>query len=146
MIRFLQTVLFAGSFLLLVCGPILADDQCRPEAGAQGMPSTTQLAMNECAKKIWLYEDRLLNESYARALKAHRGVELSAMRDMQRSWIKFRDKTCLFVIGGTWRGHNTMRPMVYHLCMHDMSKTQRGFLDGKLKQMCDQGIDSACAK
>ncbi len=108
------------------------------------MPDTTQLAMNQCAKAVWQFEDRLLNESYARALKSHRGVELSAMRDMQRSWIKFRDKTCLFVIGGTWRGHDTTRPMMYHLCMHDMSNTQRSFIESKLKLQCDLGIETAC--
>jgi uncharacterized protein YecT (DUF1311 family) len=141
---------YLGCLLLAVslsaASTSFAGDDCEKSLGNEGLPATTQTAMSFCAAEQWKFQDNLLNETYARAAATYQGVELNSLRTMQRSWLEFRDTACLFAIGGTFENQGTIVPMLYNICLRNLTKSQREFLEIDLTDLCDRGTETACKK
>ncbi|GAB4512348.1 MAG: lysozyme inhibitor LprI family protein [Roseibium sp.] len=90
----------------------------------------SQSAMTQCAYDDWQAADAELNAAYRDAIAAMRetdgyladylkGAE-NALRDAQRAWIPFREKSCE-AYGFLARG-GTMEPMPVFGCQADMTR------------------------
>jgi uncharacterized protein YecT (DUF1311 family) len=123
-----------------------AEADCEKSLGNEGLPATTQTAMSFCAAEQWKFQDSLLNETYARATATYQGIELESLKTMQRSWVEFRDRACMFAIGGTFENQGTIVPMLYNICLRNLTKSQRDFLEIDLTDLCDRGTQTACKK
>ncbi|QYK42994.1 MAG: DUF1311 domain-containing protein [Paracoccaceae bacterium] len=84
-----------------------------------------QMEINFCAEQEWLAADADLNTAYRGARDAmrridaalppnERGAEVN-LRDAQRAWITFRDKTCA-AEGWAMKG-GSGEPMLIYFCM-----------------------------
>jgi uncharacterized protein YecT (DUF1311 family) len=116
-----------------------------------GLPATAQesdctnppdqMTITQCAYEEWQTADAELNSVYKRAtaiLKdqdsrldaAMRGGP-EALRDAQRAWITFRDKTCE-AEGFAMRG-GSAEPMVVAFCLTRITRERIGHLYGMLE-------------
>lgn len=101
----------------------------------------TQVELNQCAYSAWQTADAELNAVYKRVmavLKEQDGqlyVGLrggpEALRDAQRAWITFRDKTCE-AEGFAMRG-GTAEPMVVGFCLARITRERISHLYGMLQ-------------
>lgn len=108
----LSALLLAGTPALLAAQT--TDDPC-PDA-------RTQTEMTVCAGQMYARADTLLNERYQRLVRllapeAHR---VTALREAQRAWIRYRDAHCDFE-GSEFQG-GTMQPMIEALCKADLTE------------------------
>ena len=78
---------------------------------------TTQTEMNECAAERFKVADDELNRLYKEKL-ATLEADRESFRDMQRAWVVFRDKACLYesgpVEGGSMWALEHFNCMEYH--------------------------------
>jgi len=100
-----------------------------------------QQTMTACAYQEWQTADAELNSVYRRVMAmlkdqdaqlyaAQRGGP-EALRDAQRAWITFRDKTCE-AEGFAMRG-GTAEPMVVAFCLTRITRERIGHLYGMLE-------------
>lgn len=61
--------------------------------------SQNQMEMNQCAGEQYQRLDDRMNELYKEQMAALGPVSRSALRDAQRAWIIFRDKSCAYEAG-----------------------------------------------
>ncbi|HMO07098.1 MAG TPA: lysozyme inhibitor LprI family protein [Paracoccaceae bacterium] len=84
----------------------------------------TQTEMTACAEREWMTADADLNAAYAEARAAMRRIDAPLpetdrgaermLRDAQRAWIDFRDKTCA-AEGWAMKG-GSAEPMLVYFC------------------------------
>lgn len=100
-----------------------------------------QMTMTDCAYQEWKTADAELNSVYKRVMgmlkdqddqldDAQRGGP-EALRDAQRAWITFRDKTCE-AEGFAMRG-GTAEPMVVGFCLTRITRERIAHLYGMLE-------------
>lgn len=96
--------------------------------------ATTQFEMNECAGERLKLADEELNRLYKEKLSTLT-ADRESFRDMQRAWLLFRDKACLYE-AGTRENAGTMWPLDYANCME--YHTNKRIEDLKMYIQCTQ--------
>lgn len=113
-------------------------------AGAQAQScaaAENQMELNQCAYEEWQTADAELNSAYKRVMAMLKDQDSQlyadlrggpeALRDAQRAWITFRDKTCE-AEGFQMRG-GTAEPMVVAFCLTRVTRERIGHLYGMLE-------------
>jgi len=70
--------------------------------------SQNQIEMNQCAGDEFRRLDGRMNEAYKEKMAALDPVPRLALRDAQRAWIIFRDKSCAYEAGKDPRSYTQM--------------------------------------
>jgi len=74
--------------------------------------------MRTCSKKELSYQDGLLNKYYKQAMKKLGNAKRKELKQVQRSWMKYRDSKCGFDYGLTG---GTMDLVIGDGCLVDMT-------------------------
>jgi len=89
--------------------------------------ATTQAAMNACAAADFADADRDLNRAYTQLQQRLETSRKTALREVQRSWLTYRDAQCAFdakpYAGGS------MAPLVRATCLGALTKQRTQLLD-----------------
>lgn len=105
-------------------------------AACQGV---TQMDLNACAGDDLKASDTAMNLAYGRLMKRIGPRAQAALKDAQRAWLPYRDKTCLLeslpVEGGS------AQPMVEAGCLAKVTDERTKVLNGYLD--CEEG-DMSC--
>jgi uncharacterized protein YecT (DUF1311 family) len=106
--------------------------------------ATTQLDLNQCAQADWEAADAKLNDAYKTAiallkewdsaLPAEEKGGAEALREAQRAWITFRDKTCE-AEGYAMKG-GSAAPLLIYGCMRRVTEARTADLQAMV-----EGID-----
>ncbi len=119
--------------LLISCGTAFAQDFPARSYCAEG----SQLEMNSCEKEHFEKADRELNKLYQTQLgKLRDPINITRLRDAQRAWVAFRDKTCLYEIKAPGEGGSSWAAS-YYMCMK--YRTELRNIDLKEYIACDSG-------
>src|ERR1051326_4017315 len=111
--RLVMTLLF----LLLATGAsTLGQDPKKTEPCADAQ---TQGDMNICWGNQYKAADTQLNETYQKLVALLETAEKVQLKNVEAAWIKYRDANCEFV-ADQYKG-GSMRPMIYAMCMADMT-------------------------
>lgn len=121
---------------------VLAVLACPAVAQAQDCANPqVQMEITECAFREWKIADAELNSGYKRAMammnEQNSQLDASmrggpeALRDAQRAWITFRDKTCE-AEGFAMRG-GSGEPMVVAFCLTRITRERIAHLYGMLE-------------
>ncbi|MDO5646443.1 lysozyme inhibitor LprI family protein [Paracoccus sp. (in: a-proteobacteria)] len=99
-------------------------DACMEQPAGQ-----TTAGMTDCFSNEWAIWDARLNATYAEVMtRAGKGSEqATALRDMQRAWITYRDAACAYD-GTTWEGGSGRVPSAAH-CQMVLTARQALWLD-----------------
>lgn len=108
---------------------------CMPVVSA----AQTQSEMNATAAADFQKADKALNASYQKLLAKISPKGAAALRQAQRTWIKFRDEDCTFQVMGVAGG--SVHPMVYNLCRAELTNRRTKDLRDQLD--CEEG-DLSC--
>ena len=121
--------------LILACLTLPAVAQTQSCANAQN-----QMELTNCAYQEWQVADAELNAVYPRVMAILKAQDADldpiqqggpeALRDAQRAWITFRDKTCE-AEGFAMRG-GSAEPMVVAGCLRFLTEERIGHLYGML--------------
>lgn len=108
---------------LLLCGAALA---AAGPASAKPLPpecdtNTTQAEMNICSAARWQQADAELNRLYKLQMAWLSPESKERLREAQRAWVVYRDKTCAYEAGPRDEG-GTMWPLVNATCLEAMTK------------------------
>jgi uncharacterized protein YecT (DUF1311 family) len=114
---------------LLLVG-ISAVGQRRKKTDPCAAPQT-QAEMTQCAGKDYRAADAVLNQVYQKLVAILDDEEKAQLKTAQEAWLKYRDTNCEFV-ADQFKG-GTMRPMIYALCLKDVTKTRTTELRGQIK-------------
>lgn len=98
-----------------------------------------QLELNGCAADRLAAADRALNQVYADYRKRLSAAEARQLKQVQVTWIKFRDASCLFESSGVKGG--SAYTMVHQGCL--ANKTDARVKDLKALASCEEG-DLSC--
>ena len=80
----------------------------------------TQIAMNQCAAEAYKSEDALLNQNY-KALRAKlNSKEKHELKQVQLTWLKYRDQQCAFE-SARYEG-GSIYPLIMSRCLHGLTK------------------------
>lgn len=118
-----------------------------PILGAQAQPVScdnvqTQVELNLCANQAHQEADNRLNRVYKVLMNEIDGEVRQLTREGQRAWMTFRDKECLAQAGGSrTQGSGSMWPMLYSLCLADLSNQRAQQIENRLS--CDSD-DPGC--
>lgn len=122
-------------FLVLGCLMLPAVARAQSCADAQN-----QMELTQCAYREWQVADAELNAVYPRVMAMLKAQDADlepiyrggpeALRDAQRAWIVFRDKTCE-AEGFAMRG-GSAEPMVVAGCLRTLTTERIGHLYGML--------------
>ena len=90
---------------------------------------SSTVAMSGCLDRELQYWDDKLNEHYASALRRARDADeyvdgtpsATALREMQRAWIVFRDKACTYE-ASLWQGGTGRGPAAINCLMHQTAR------------------------
>lgn len=99
----------------------------------------TQLEVNECASERLTRADQELNQVYADYRKRLSASEARQFRQVQVTWIKFRDAACVFESSGVKGG--SAFTMVHLGCL--AAKTETRVKELKALASCEEG-DLSC--
>ena len=88
--------------------------------------------MNQCAHQDYRTADVTLNKVYAELVSILEPDEKPQLKEMQLTWIKYRDANCNFV-ADTYKG-GTMRPMVLNYCLADVTRQRTADLRLQIKE------------
>jgi len=91
----------------------------------------TQLEMNMCAGKAYKEADAELNRVYQKLAAMLDDAEKTQLKNVETAWIKYRDANCEFV-ADQYKG-GTIRPMIYALCMGDVTKNRTTELKSQIE-------------
>ena len=91
----------------------------------------TQAEMNICAGNAYKAADKVLNDVYQRLVAKLDEEEKAQLKEAQTAWLKYRDANCEFV-GDQYKG-GSMRPMIYAMCLTDVTKTRTSELRSQIK-------------
>lgn len=111
--RLVMTLLF---LLLATGGSTLGQDPKKTEPCADAQ---TQGDMNICWGNQYKAADTQLNETYQKLVALLETAEKVQLKNVEAAWIKYRDANCEFV-ADQYKG-GSMRPMIYAMCMADMT-------------------------
>jgi uncharacterized protein YecT (DUF1311 family) len=104
-------------FLLVATGAgTLAQKQKQPEPCAD---MQTQAEMNICWGNQYKAADAQLNKTYQKLVARLDAEEKAQLRNVEATWLKYRDANCEFV-ADQYKG-GSIRPMIYAMCMADMT-------------------------
>ena len=102
--------------------------------GAKKAPcsdANSQAEMNICAGKEYKAADATLNRVYQQLVAMLESAEKDQLKEAQIAWIKYRDANCDFV-GDQYKG-GSIRPMIYGLCLADVTRNRTAELRGQIK-------------
>lgn len=83
----------------------------------------TQTDMNICSDLAYQKADEELNVTYKKALKILEGsdaAQIEKFKEIQRSWIKYRDLNCDYAVSNYEGG--TIAPLIYATCMTELTQ------------------------
>jgi len=105
-----------------------------PPAAAQ-----TQMELNEKAGKDFAKADKKLNEIYRELMAKISSQGQALLKDVEKTWIQFRDQDCAFETLGTAEG--SIHPLVLLNCKTRLTEQRIKDLDAQLN--CEEG-DVSC--
>ena len=91
----------------------------------------TQTEMNICAGNAYKAADKVLNDVYQKLVAKLDDEEKAQLKEAQNAWLKYRDLNCEFV-GDQYKG-GSIRPMIYAMCLTDVTKTRTSELRIQIK-------------
>ena len=92
----------------------------------------SQADMNDCWGREYKAADATLNQVYRQLLAMLDDEEKSQLKEVETAWLKYRDANCEFV-ADQYKG-GTMRPMVYAICLGDMTRNRTAELRTQIKE------------
>src|SRR6185436_15073572 len=116
------------SLALLASASVIAQEQKKKEPCSDAQ---TQLEMNMCAGKAYKEADAELNRVYQKLVAMLDEGEKTQLKNVETSWLKYRDANCEFV-ADQFKG-GTMRPMVAGFCLADMTKNRTAELKSQIE-------------
>ncbi len=114
----------------LALGSAAAAAECR---------GTTQADLNACADAAFKRADAAMNAAYARLMKRIGPQAQAGLKEAQRAWLPYRDRTCDLEALGAAGG--SAQPMVRAGCLGALTEERTKRLTGYLT--CQEG-DLAC--
>ncbi|AZL70505.1 lysozyme inhibitor LprI family protein [Pseudomonas oryziphila] len=120
----LKRYLLAGSTLLAITAA-QAEDYSASYTQCMDKASST-LAMGACIQAETKLQDERLNRVYKQLMAKLEGQQQKDLREVQRSWIKYRDGNCAF--HGTLSSGSLYR-IEGAMCVMDMSKDRAAELE-----------------
>ena len=93
--------------------------------------ASTQADMNDCWGREYKAADATLNQVYRRLVSKLDDEEKAQLKEDETAWLKYRDANCDFV-ADQYKG-GTMRPMVYAICLGDMTRNRTTELRSQIK-------------
>jgi uncharacterized protein YecT (DUF1311 family) len=114
-----QTAITLVSLMLLTGVTTAGQKQKKADPCADAQ---SQAEMTQCAGKAYKAADAELNQVYQKLVAMLDDEEKAQLKDVETAWIKYRDANCAFV-ADQFKG-GTMRPMVYALCLADVTKNR----------------------
>lgn len=117
-------------FLLLLATGVstLGQEQKKPEPCADAQ---TQTDMNICWGNQYKAADAQLNKTYQQLVALLEANDKAQLRNVEAAWIKYRDANCEFV-ADQYKG-GTMRPMIYAMCMADVTTNRTNELKHQIE-------------
>jgi len=88
----------------------------------------SQRDLNACAWQRVARADAEMNRLYGQQMKRVGAESRARLRDAQRAWIAYRDKSCLYEAGPR-EGAGTVWPMVDALCREGLTKQRSVILE-----------------
>jgi uncharacterized protein YecT (DUF1311 family) len=122
------------SFLLLAVVMHLAAPGASPQKKTKSGPcpnALSQFEMTQCANREYRSADATLNKVYAQLIAILDDEEKSQIKEVQITWIKYRDANCNFVADQYQGG--TMRPMVFAFCLAELTEQRTALLRTQVK-------------
>ncbi|HEY2068884.1 MAG TPA: lysozyme inhibitor LprI family protein [Rhizomicrobium sp.] len=102
---------------------------------------TVQMEMNECANTNAEAADKALNALYSRVMASRTSqADKDGLKQAERSWIKYRDKTCADEVGAEEDG-GSIWPMEMAMCQQKQTDARLRTLQRMLT--CTVGV-SVC--
>jgi uncharacterized protein YecT (DUF1311 family) len=95
----------------------------------------TQQEMTATEGEKFKKADKALNAAYDRLLAKISPAGQSALREAQRTWLRFRDQECEFETLGSKGG--TVHPMVLLMCMTGLTQLRTAQLVAQIE--CEEG-------
>jgi uncharacterized protein YecT (DUF1311 family) len=129
------------SIPLLICAtPVIAADRAKPEAVTCNN-AQSQMEMNNCASIDHDKSDAKLTATYRKLVDKLDDRAKVMLRDAERAWIVYRDKTCAFETSRTENG--SVHGMIRTMCL-------TGMIEGRIKELdahfnCEEG-DLSCVR
>jgi len=122
-------VVLASLLLFVAAGAYSAGEpQKKPEPCPDAQ---SQAEMNICAGREYKKADADLNQVYQKLVAMLDVDEKTQLKDVETTWIKYRDANCDFV-ADQFKG-GTMRPMVLGFCLADMTRNRTNELKDQIK-------------
>lgn len=118
--------------LVAALGPALAT----PSGKCAG---STQTELNQCAGAELKQTDAAMNAAYGQLMKQIGPKARESLRDAQKAWLPFRDKSCALEALGSEGG--SIQPMVLAGCLAKLTTERTEALKGYLA--CPEG-DLSC--
>jgi uncharacterized protein YecT (DUF1311 family) len=123
----LKSIFFLGVIMLVTLESVFAQGTKKaPCSDAQ-----TQAEMNICADKEYKNADLALNKTYQQLAARLDANEKAQLKEAQTAWLKYRDANCAFV-GDQYKG-GSIRPMIYGLCLADLTRNRTAELKNQIK-------------
>src|SRR2546422_3521583 len=91
----------------------------------------SQADMNDCWGREYKAADATLNQVYRQLVSKLDDDEKAQLKEVETAWLKYRDVNCDFV-ADQYKG-GTMRPMIYAICLGDMTKSRTTELRSQIK-------------
>jgi len=118
-------IYFAVALLGLGAGPISAHPQQQDQkdiddskAAAQSCDGP-QIALEVCESGIYHSLDRRMNDLYKKQMARLGPESKAALRDAQRAWVVFRDKSCDYEAGKDPHGYMAT---IQYSCLQDITR------------------------
>jgi len=112
---------------LLAAGSAFGQGTTKPPCS----DADTQTEMNICAGKEYKTADATLNRVYQQMVAMLDAAEKAQLKAAQTAWLKYRDANCDFV-GDQYKG-GSIRPMIYGLCLADVTQNRTVELRAQIK-------------
>ncbi|MGY6709428.1 MAG: lysozyme inhibitor LprI family protein [Rhizobiaceae bacterium] len=79
---------------------------------------TSTLEIVQCVGELYTHWDERLNAAYQVAMEAEEGERRTALRDVQRAWLAYRDANCSFYRSG----EGTIAAIEGNVCMYALTR------------------------
>ena len=93
------------------------------------------VAIVDCLDKQYHEQDRRLNATYQKALKAVDPAGVPALRAAERAWLEYRKQRCTYVAAG----EGTITQILGADCMMSMTKARADELEGDSQGLAGPG-------
>lgn len=114
---------WAFACVIVACPPAYAGGDCAAAAD--------QGAMNACAADQFKQEDARLNRLYKQLVGLSDQTEVAMLKQIQRSWIAFRDQHCEYERSRYAGG--SMAPLVRFNCLRNLTRQRNDTLEALVK-------------